>query len=408
MAHKFHIPLSLKAIADFVHLESASGVVLFSAAVLALILANSGLQSFYFQLTSAVFAFKLNGATYSSSVQSFVNDGLMTIFFLIVGLEVKREVFEGELNSLAKIILPGIAALGGMIVPALFFFVMNGHHSVYIQGWAIPTATDIAFALGVLLLLGKRIPISLKVFLTALAIFDDIGAILIISCFYSVHISGIALAIAVVCFATLIILNYQKISFLPVYLILGFFLWLSVLYSGIHPTIAGVLLALTIPISSHSKRSLVHKLENYLHPWVAFLILPLFGFINSGISLAGITTTTLFSSLTLGILLGLFIGKQLGVFGAAWLAIKLKWTKLPQGGSFPLLYGVSILCGIGFTMSLFIGALAFKYQNDPNLIIEVKLGVLLASLFSGLLGYLVLRFQSPKAKQPIRNKKRVL
>lgn len=393
MAHKFHLPISLKAITDFVHLESASGFVLFSAAVLALIFANSGLHVFYSQLVSAVFAFKLNGATYAASLPLIVNDGLMTIFFLLVGLEIKREIFEGELNSLNKVMLPGIAALGGMVVPALIFFLINGHHSVYYKGWAIPTATDIAFALAVLLILGKRIPNSLKIFLTALAIFDDLGAILIITFFYSAHISGTALICALICLIILLMLNYQKIYFLPAYIVVGFFLWLSVLYSGIHPTIAGVLLALTIPIRPKHSLSPLHRLEHNLHPWVAFGILPLFGFLNAGISLTGVNLGVLLSPLTLGILLGLCFGKQLGVFSAAWIAIKLKLARLPESASFSSLYGISIICGIGFTMSLFIGALAFEDQNDINLMIKVKLAVLLASLFSGLLGYLVLRFQ---------------
>jgi NhaA family Na+:H+ antiporter len=320
----------------------------------------------------------------------------MAIFFLVVGLEIKREVMEGHLSSLSQIALPSIAALGGMMVPAIVFSVFNYGDEFAMRGWAIPTATDIAFALGILSLLGKRVPVSLKIFLMALAIIDDLGAIVVIAIFYTQKLSALSISVALACMVVLFILNRMGVIRKAAYMIVGVILWVSVLKSGVHATLAGVTLAFFIPLRSVGKDgksfSIAHQLEHDLHYWVAFLILPLFAFVNAGVDLRDISIDGMFSSVPLGIMAGLFIGKQLGVFGFVWIAIKLGFASLPKGSSWIQLYGVALLTGIGFTMSLFVNTLAY---NDTELFSYAdKLAILLGSFISGLAGYIVLRISS--------------
>jgi NhaA family Na+:H+ antiporter len=370
---------------EFIKLESASGILLFGAMILALILANSPLYPAYDSLFNSSFIFELSHWHFRSSLNVCINDGLMTIFFLLVSLEIKRELIQGELNSRKKALLPLFAALGGMILPAIIYIVINLHHPYYLRGWAIPTATDIAFSLAILNFLGSRVPPSLKAFLTALAIIDDLGAIIIIATLYSSHIAFIYLLFAAIALMILLLLNYCEIQKFFPYAIAGFLLWFFLLKSGVHATIAGVLLGFTIP------KNLLPKLEHHLHPWVAYAILPLFALANAGLSLTNIHLSTLSNTLSLGVFCGLFFGKQFGVFASSWLAIKTKIASLPRYVNWKQFYGACIICGIGFTMSLFIGNLAFtethSFYSDL-----VKLGVITGSLLSGLIGYLILRY----------------
>ncbi len=362
--------------------EAAGGIVLMVAAAIALGVANSPLADTYFTSLHAEFA--------GLSVGHWINDGLMALFFLLVGLEIKREMVVGQLSSWGDRALPGLAALGGMAVPALLYALVNRHDPQTLSGWAIPAATDIAFALGVLSLLGSRVPASLKVFLSALAILDDLGAVLIIALFYTSELASGMLLAAAGLLAVLFVLNRLKVSALLPYLLVGALLWFCLLHSGIHATLAGVLLALFIPLgdTEADDASPLLKLESALHPWVAFLIVPLFGFANAGVSLAGMTPDKLLEPVPLGVALGLFLGKQLGIGALALLAIRSGLARLPEGASWLQLYGVALLCGIGFTMSLFIGALAFP--GAPFLVDEVKVGVLLGSLLAALAGTTVL------------------
>jgi len=327
----------------------------------------------------------------------WINDGLITFFFLLVGLEIKREMVEGQLDTWPHRALPFIAAFGGMLVPALIFMAANFSHPENWRGWAVPTATDIAFALGVLALVGSRVPASLKVFLTSLAIIDDLGAILIIATFYASNLSFAALAVAAVFAATLYWLNRRRETRLLPYILLGVMLWVAMLFSGVHATLAGVILAMMIPINhaSDSKHSLLHSMERALSPWVAFLVLPIFGFANAGVSFASTGHMSLLSPLGLGIIGGLFLGKQIGVLAAVFLARQAKVGALPAGASWRHIYGVAALCGIGFTMSLFIGLLALA---DPEKQAVLKLAVLVGSLLSALAGALIL-LTTPSAKQ---------
>lgn len=365
---------------EFLDSEAAGGVLLMAAAVLALFVANSPLAQSYFQLLHAPVA--------GLDVLHWINDGLMALFFLFVGLEIKRELLDGQLSIRANRALPGIAAVGGVIVPGVIYAAINTGQIDTIRGWAIPTATDIAFALGVLSLLGSRVPTSLKVFLATLAIVDDLVAVLMIAIFYTAELNLAALGGAGVATLLLVGLNRLKITRLAPYLVLGTVLWWLVLLSGVHATVAGVVLALTIPLRKSKSApddmtSPLHRLEHGLSPWVAFLVVPLFGFANAGVSFVGMSVGVLLEPVTLGVALGLFIGKQVGVFGAAALAIKLRLANLPVAASWPQLYGVALLCGIGLTMSLFIGLLAFP---DPALQDEVKVGVLAGSLLSAVCG----------------------
>lgn len=315
----------------------------------------------------------------------------MAVFFLLIGLEIKREMLIGELNSLQKIALPGFAALGGMLLPALIYIAFNYKDSHAIHGWAIPVATDIAFSLGILSLLNSRIPATLKVFLTALAILDDLGAILIIALFYTAQLSLLSLGLATICLVLLFSLNKLKVMSLWPYFLIGIILWICVMESGVHATLAGVALAMAIPLRhSHPvKMSPLRDLETKLHPWVAFIVLPIFAFFNAGVSLKGVSLQTLMETIPLGIILGLFFGKQIGVFSASFIAVKLNWAKLPKDLDWLWLYGISLICGIGFTMSLFIGALAFGVA-DVHSSTNVRLGVLIGSLGSGVIGCVVL------------------
>ena len=363
--------------------ESAGGLVLMASALIALIVANSPLADGYFSTLHTVVA--------GLSVEHWINDGLMAIFFMLVGLEIKREMLAGQLASWSQRALPGFAALGGMIFPALIYLAINWGSSETIGGWAIPAATDIAFALGVLSLLGKRVPLSLKIFLSALAILDDLGAVLIIALFYTSDLSVPMLLAALGSIAVLIALNRSGVRKLLPYLVVGALLWFFMLQSGVHATLAGVALALCIPLGKPDEeaRSPLLYLEEKLHPWVAFAVVPVFGFANAGVSLSGVTVDTLLQPVPLGVALGLLIGKQVGIFALAALAIRAGLAKLPDASNWGQLYGVAALCGIGFTMSLFIGALAFP--GAPHLVDEVKVGVLMGSLLSAVLGVILLR-----------------
>jgi NhaA family Na+:H+ antiporter len=373
---------------SFLENSASGGLILMAAAALALVVANSPFASTYFGV--------LNSYLGPLSIVHWINDALMAGFFLLVGLEIKREMLDGQLSSWSRRILPGIAAAGGMIAPALVFLTFNANDPMTVRGWAIPAATDIAFALGVLSLLGNRVPASLKIFLTALAIIDDLGAVIIIALFYSANLSIIYLGLSAVALATLIMMNRMGVLRVAPYLIVGAILWYLVLRSGIHATIAGVLLALTIPLrmrpasTDDPQHSPLHRLEHRLHGWVTFLIIPIFGFANAGVSFSGLSSDVLTDHLTLGVALGLLAGKLVGVFGSAMILIRLGWADMPMGANMRQLFGTALLCGIGFTMSLFIGLLAFA--DTPFLQEEVKIGILGGSLLAGLLGWSVLRF----------------
>ena len=379
-------------ISGFFKLESAAGIILLFAAVLAVVLANSPLQSYYALLLDTPVEIRIGTLEIAKPLLLWINDGLMAVFFFLVGLELKRELIEGELSDRRNIILPGVGAIGGMAVPALIYIYFNMGNSTSMQGWAIPAATDIAFALGVLSLLGSRVPISLKIFLTSLAIFDDIGAILIIAGFYTAKISIAGLVVAALCILVLAWLNKRNPESTSLYIAVGVVMWIALLKSGVHATLTGVILALFIPMKSktNANHSPLKSIERDLHSVVAFFILPVFAFANAGISFAGVGTEQVFHSVPLGIALGLFIGKQVGIFGLCWLAIKLKLTGLPRGMSWGSLYGTAALCGIGFTMSLFIASLAFE-ETGVNLMFDERLGIILGSIASGVVGYIVLR-----------------
>lgn len=382
----------LSALRDFLHSEAAGGIVLMVVAALAVVIANSPAAPLYFGA--------LKSYVLGLSVLHWINDALMAVFFLLVGLEIKREMLDGQLSSWSRRVLPGFAALGGMIAPALIFVAFNLGAPETLRGWAIPTATDIAFALGVLSLLGSRVPASLKVFLTALAILDDLGAVIIIAVFYTAGLSGLYLGLAGATLVVLIALNRLGVVRLAPYLLLGVALWVFTLKSGVHATLAGVALALTIPLTPSPAKpddasSPLHRLEHGLHPYVAFLVIPIFGFANAGVSFAGLGLSTLAAPVPFGIMLGLFLGKQIGVFGFSWLAIRTGFADLPARASWAQFYGIALLCGIGFTMSLFIGLLAFP--DSEALQSQTKIGVIAGSLLSGIGGWLLLRLAQPEA-----------
>ena len=381
----------LSALRDFLHGEAAGGIVLMVVAALALVVANSPAAPLYFGV--------LKSYVLGLSVLHWINDALMAVFFLLVGLEIKREMLDGQLSSWSRRVLPGFAALGGMVAPALIYVAFNLGAPESLRGWAIPTATDIAFALGVLSLLGSRVPASLKVFLTALAILDDLGAVIIIAVFYTAGLSGLHLGLAAATLAALIALNRLGVMRLAPYLLLGLALWYFTLKSGVHATLAGVALALTIPLTPSPAKpdstvSPLHRLEHGLHPWVAFLVIPIFGFANAGVSFAGLGLSTLAAPVPFGIMLGLFLGKQIGVFGFSWLAIRSGFADLPARASWAQFYGIALLCGSGFTMSLFIGLLAFP--DSEALQSQTKIGVIAGSLLSGICGWLLLRLARPE------------
>ena len=382
----------------FFKLEAASGVVLLFAAIIALVISNSDLAELYFSTLNKYLFIGINNFGLKLSVLHWINDALMAIFFFFVTLEIKREFLQGELSNIKQALLPIIAAVGGMLVPALFYVFVNLGDSETLNGWAIPSATDIAFSLGVLSLLGKRVPLSLKVFLTALAIIDDLGAIVIIALFYSGDLSIKYLSLMLIAFILLLLINKFNIKkFLP-YLIIGLFLWDFTHNSGIHATIAGVLLAMTIPHRKKGKDfSLLIKIEHAISPYVAFGIMPLFAFANAGVSLEGLSFASLLDKVPLGIVLGLFLGKQLGVFIFSYVSIKLKIAQMPNNTSWYNFYGVGVLTGIGFTMSLFVGNLAFV--ENMQYMDGVKIGVLTGSLLSTLFGYFLILLTPNKPNQ---------
>lgn len=390
----------MKAIEEFINKESSAGILLIIVTILALFLQNSFLSSFYTDFLHTPVEIRFGDLQIAKPLLLWVNDGLMAVFFFLIGLEVKREVMQGHLSSLKQITLPGIAAVGGMVVPALVFIAFNRGESFAMNGWAIPTATDIAFALGILSLLGNRVPVSLKIFLMALAIIDDLGAILIIAFFYTAELSTLSIGIAAASLTTLFVMNRMNVAIKSAYILVGIILWVSVLKSGVHATLAGVALAFMIPLSSEDKKghtfSMLKEMEHDLHKWVAFMILPLFAFVNAGVDLKGISPAEMAGPVPLGIMLGLFIGKQVGVFGFSWVAIKMGVASLPKESNWTLLYGVSVLTGIGFTMSLFVDTLAY---NDTQIYHYAdKLAILLGSFLSAIVGYLILRFAKSKSQ----------
>ena len=376
----------------FIQHEAAGGLLLVGAAIAALLVANSPLQGLYRSFLSAPIGFSLSSIELEKPVLLWINDGLMAIFFFLVGLEIKRELIVGELSSLGKAALPGIAAAGGMAMPALIYIAINAGDWVALRGWAIPAATDIAFAVGVLALLGDRVPSSLKIFLLALAILDDLGSIVIIAVFYTGNLHWSALLAAASAAGALAILNRAGVTRLAPYLLIGLSIWLCVLRSGVHATLAGVVVAAAIPLGKEGGTSLLERLEEQLHPWIAWAILPLFAFANAGVSLEGLTLAKLLAPVPLGIVAGLVIGKPLGILAASWLALAGGLAQKPTGATWQQLLGVGMLGGVGFTMSLFIGTLAFP---DPAHAAQLRLGVLTASLCSAVAGYLVLRFSAP-------------
>jgi NhaA family Na+:H+ antiporter len=389
----------LKALTEFFRFEAASGMLLLVAALLAIVAENSMVESFYDAFLGIPLEIRIGEFHIAKPLLLWINDGLMAIFFFLVGLEVKREVLDGELSEPARVILPVIAAIGGMAVPAAIYSFINWGDPMAIKGWAIPSATDIAFALAVLVLLGSRIPNSLKLFLMTLAIVDDLGAIVIIALFYTSDLSVTSLVIAGAALLGLLLLNRTGVLALAPYLLVGLVLWAAVLKSGVHATLAGVLIAMFIPFKAMpgEKQTQLEKLEHDLHPAVAYGILPLFAFANTGISFEGLTLESLLHPVPLGIAAGLFFGNQVGVFGLSWITIKLGLAKLPNGASWLQLYGVATLCGIGFTMSLFISSLAFE-QAGPGFAIDDRLGILVGSMVSAILGYIMLHLTSRPAE----------
>ncbi|MBU2918139.1 Na+/H+ antiporter NhaA [Psychrosphaera sp. F3M07] len=367
--------------------DAAGGIILVCAALLALIFANSPLDGFYNGMLNLPVAVKFGSFEIAKPLLLWINDGLMAIFFFMVGLEIKREILQGHLNSVAQITLPAIAAVAGIAVPALIYVWFNQDDAVAVTGWAIPSATDIAFALGVFSLFGRSLPITLKLFLLSVAIFDDIGAIVIIALFYSADLSTTSLVVAAVGLLVLFGLNRYKIRAQGAYILVGMIVWAAVLKSGVHATLAGFAVAMFIPINVKNEdgHPMLHHMEHSLHNWVAFFILPVFAFANAGVQLIGTSADDIFNPVVMGIVAGLFIGKQVGIFGACWIAVKAGVAKLPEGTNWTQLYGVTLLCGIGFTMSLFIGSLAFEHQGFEHLN-SVKVGVLSGSILSAIAG----------------------
>lgn len=382
--------MAIHKIRAFFNLEASGGIVLALAAIAAMIIANTPLNTWYESFIHAPVAIQIGSFSIAKDAHHWINDGLMAVFFFLVGLELKREVLIGELSNVKQIILPAGAALGGMIMPAIIFLIFNYNEPEFWKGWAIPTATDIAFALGILSLLGNRVPNALKVFLVSIAIFDDIGAIIIIAIFYTSELSLGSLAIAGLCIPFLYLLNRRNVTSITPYLLIGLIMWVFVLKSGIHATLAGVVLALFIPLFDRTdpEHSPLEELEHDLQNTVSYGILPLFAFANAGISLKGAGLAELFHSVPLGIAAGLFIGKQLGVMIACWLIFKLGVSTMPRGMNFKQIYGAALLCGVGFTMSLFIGGLAFAGETP---LFDERLGIIMGSIVSGIAGYLMLK-----------------
>jgi len=383
--------MSLSPIQSFLKQEASGGIILMFTAMFAMILANSPWASYYDLLLDVPVIVSIGSFEIAKPLLLWINDGLMALFFFLVGLELKREFLEGNLSEPGQIALPAIAAVGGMIVPALFYVALNYDDPVAIKGWAIPTATDIAFALGILAIIGSKVPLQLKVFLTSLAIFDDLGAIIVIALFYTDKLSLLSLVIAAVMLSTLFTLNKKGVTNTSPYIFLGVILWIAVLKSGVHATLAGVALAFFIPMKgAKGEPSPLKTLEHNLHSMVAFIVLPIFAFANAGISFSGVGIGQILAPVPLGIIAGLLVGKQIGIFGFCFIAIKLGFAKLPEKVNWTLLYGVSLLCGVGFTMSLFIGSLAFE-QSSISPLFQDRLGIVIGSLISGVIGFVVIK-----------------
>ena len=380
-------------IRNFVRLESSSGILLLIAGLIALVLSNSSFAGVFDHILHLKLYFGTNLPLFHKSIQHWINDGLMVIFFFVVGLELKREFLEGELSMPSQAILPVIAAVGGMAVPAIFYLLFNFNNPETFQGWAIPSATDIAFSLGVLSLLGKKVPISLKIFLMALAIIDDLGAIIIIALFYSSNLEIFSLLVVLFILFFLYLCNRINLQNIWIYILLGFFLWIFIQNAGIHATISGVLLAIFIPHKKTKQGSLLTCAENKLHPWVAYLIMPLFALTNAGVYLGDVSLASLSNPVPLGIMTGLFFGKQIGVFFTTFLLIKMGYARLPSGSNWIQMYGIAMLAGIGFTMAMFINFLAFDTDIYIN---QAKIAILIASFASAVLGYILLNFKSSR------------
>ena len=388
MKIKIHSPI--KTIKEFFKLEASAGILLGLTAILAIVIENSPLRGFYDYLLGTPVAVQIGSFAIDKPLLLWINDGLMAIFFLLIGLEIKREILEGQLSSKEQVTLPIIAAFGGLVVPALIYSYFNWGDASAINGWAIPAATDIAFALGVIMLLGKRVPESLKICLVAIAIIDDLAAIVIIALFYTKSLSLISLGFGLLAIIALYVMNRRGVVKIAPYMIVGIFLWACVLKSGVHATLAGVVIALFIPLRAKNKLggSPARSLEHGLHPWVAYSILPIFAFANAGVSLQGLSIEMLLHPITLGIALGLFFGKQIGIMLVTAICVLIKICKLPKGVNWQQYYAMSLITGIGFTMSLFIGTLAFDNVDNQTF---VRLGVILGSLLSGISGYILLR-----------------
>ena len=382
-----------RVIRNFVRLESSSGILLLIAGLIALVLSNSSFAGVFDHILHLKLYFGTNLPLFYKSTQHWINDGLMVIFFFVVGLELKREFLEGELSMPSQAILPVIAAVGGMAVPAIFYLLFNFNNPETFQGWAIPSATDIAFSLGVLSLLGKKVPISLKIFLMALAIIDDLGAIIIIALFYSSNLEIFSLLVVLFILFFLYLCNRRNLQNIWIYLVLGFFLWIFIQNAGIHATISGVLLAIFVPHKKTKQGSLLTCAENKLHPWVAYLIMPLFALTNAGVYLGDVSLASLSNPVPLGIMTGLFFGKQIGVFFTTFLLIKMGYARLPSGSNWIQMYGIAMLAGIGFTMAMFINFLAFDTDIYIN---QAKIAILIASFTSVVLGYILLNFKSSR------------
>ena len=382
-------------------MESAGGIVLMAAAVLALVAANTGAAGLYSYLIETPVEVRVGGLEIAKPLFLWVNDGLMAIFFFLIGLELKREFLEGELSQASNIVLPAVGAIGGMAAPVAVYLFVNQDDPAGFNGWAIPAATDIAFALGILSLLGSRVPLSLKVFLVSLAIFDDLGAIVIIAIFYSGELSSSATIVAAACLVALTMMNRRNVMSVSSYVFVGVIMWVAVLKSGVHATLAGVALAAFIPMRDpdRSDYSPLRELEHDLHQVVAFGVLPMFAFVNAGISFGGIGLEDVMHKVPLGIAAGLFIGKQFGIFLLCFAAIKLGIARMPDGASWGSLYGVSILCGVGFTMSLFVGSLAFEnVLVNQDVVFDERIGITIGSLLSGIMGYVILHLTLPKSR----------
>ena len=381
----------MQRIQKFFQSEASGGVLLLIFALMAIVLANTALSENYFHFLDIPVSVQFGAFSIAKPLLMWVNDGFMAVFFVLVGMEVKREMLEGSLSSYQQAIFPAIAAIGGMVVPALIYFLIAQGAPEIQSGWAIPMATDIAFAVGIVALLGKRVPLPLKVFLLALAIIDDLGAIVVIAIFYSHELSTPALITAAITISILVTMNRFKVSALCAYMVVGLILWASVLKSGVHATLAGVIIGFCIPMQGRQGEKPLHQFEHILAPWCSYLILPLFAFSNAGVSLENVGFSSLSSPLTLGIMLGLIIGKPLGVFLFSYLSVKLRLAKLPEGIHFTQIFAIAVLCGIGFTMSMFLAGLAFGETGHDNFDTLSRLGILLGSCVSALLGYALLR-----------------